>query len=116
MAYGAGGGVRLGRDGLLEAGAFFEGADFFEAGAAGGVAADEGDYGGVGPDLVALGSGVSVGEVDECRVEYHLVEGQVLPTSRASSRGLSVAMSVAWPLVCWELFAPLMALLRAGLR
>ena len=44
-------GVRLGRDGLLEAGAFFEGADFFEAGAAGGVAADEGDYGGVGPDL-----------------------------------------------------------------
>ena len=35
-------GFRLGRDGLLEAGAFFEGADFFEAGAAGGVAADEG--------------------------------------------------------------------------
>ena len=45
-------GFRLGRDGLLEAGAFFEGADFFEAGAAGGVAADEGlDYGGVGLHL-----------------------------------------------------------------
>ncbi len=45
-------GFRLGRDGLQEAGAFFEGADFFEAGAAGGVAADEGlDYGGVGLDL-----------------------------------------------------------------
>ena len=29
-------------------------------------------------DLVALGSGVFVGEVYECRVEYHLVEGQVL--------------------------------------
>lgn len=39
---------RPGRDGLLEAGAFFEGAYFFEAGSAGGVAADEGlDYGGV---------------------------------------------------------------------
>lgn len=45
-------GFRLGRDALLEAGAFFEGADFFEAGAAGGVAADKGlDYGGVGLDL-----------------------------------------------------------------
>lgn len=28
--------------------------------------------------MVALGAGVFVGEVDECRVEYHLVEGQVL--------------------------------------